>query len=159
MNQHIDDDIPPFDDAASEREWLAQESAMRRERLHLDPAGDDARGRRYRLLARTLRQPLHDTLPADFAARVAARVGEAPATALRFEFVLMSALAVALVVAAGVVTATYGSNWLPSFSAILPAPQGPASRWLLALAGCLGVSWLLGQWQRHGHRQSRRAMR
>jgi hypothetical protein len=151
MNQHIDDNIPPFDDPTSEREWLAQERAMRRERLHLDSAGDDARGRRYRLLARALREPLRDSLPADFATRVtrvAARVAAAPASTARFEFVLMTALAIVLAIAAGAVTAIYGSEWLPSFRAILPAPQAPASRWLLALAGCLGVSWLLGQWQR-----------
>jgi len=151
MNQHIDDNIPPFDDPTSEREWLAQERAMRRERLHLDPAGDNARGRRYRLLARTLREPLQDSLPADFAQRVAARVAAAPASTTRFEFVLMTALAIALVIAAGVVTSMYGSEWLPSFRTILPAPQAPADRWLLALAGCLGVSWLLGQWQQRGH--------
>jgi hypothetical protein len=149
MNQHIDDDIPPFDDTASEREWLAQESAMRRERLHLDHAADDARSRRYRLLARALREPMPDGLPADFATRVAARVAASPAPSMRFEFALMIALVIALVIAAAAVTTIYGSAWLPSFSAILPAPQAPASRWLLALAGCLGVSWLLGQWQRH----------
>jgi hypothetical protein len=154
MNQHIDDDIPPFDDAACEHEWLAQENAMRRERLHLDPTGDDARSQRYRLLARALREPMPDGLPADFATRVAERVAAAPAPTLRFEFVLVTALAIALVIAAAAVTVTYGSAWLPSFSAILPAPQAPASRWLLALAGCLGVSWLLGQWQQHGHRHT-----
>lgn len=152
MNHPVDDDILPFDDASHEREWLAQESAMRRERLHLDPAGDDARGRRYRLLARALREPLQDGLQADFAQRVAAHVTAAPTSTLRFEFVLITALVIALVIAAGIVTTIYGSQWLPSFSAILPAAQAPASRWLLALAGCLGVSWLLGQWQRPGHR-------
>jgi len=151
MNQHIDDDIPPFDDAAHEREWLAQESAMRRERLHLDPAGDDARSRRYRLLARTLREPMPDGLPADFAQQLAARVTVAPRPAPRIEVVLMVALVVALVFAAAGVTVIYGSAWLPSFSSILPAPQAPASRWLLAFAGCLGVSWLLGQWQQRVH--------
>ncbi len=151
MNQHIDDDIPPFDDAASEREWLVQESAMRRERLHLDPAGDDARSRRYRLLARALREPLPDGLPADFAQQLAARVAVSPKAAPRIEVVLMIALVVTLVIAAAGVTVIYGSAWLPSFSAILPAPQAPASRWLLALAGCLGVSWLLGQWQPRRH--------
>lgn len=152
MNHPNDDGMPPFDDAAREREWLAQESAMRRERLHLDPAGDDARSRRYRLLARTLREPLPDGLPADFAIRMATRVAATPTSTLRFEFVLMIALAIALVIAATAVTAIYGSAWLPSFSALLPAPQAPASGWLLTLAGCLGVSWLLGQWQRHGDR-------
>jgi len=151
MKQPIDDGISPFDDASHEREWLMQERAMRRERLHLDAAGDDARTRRYRLLARALRQPPPDGLPADFAQRVAARVTAAPAT-FRFESLLMTSLAIALGVAALVVIGVYGSQWLPSFSAMLPAPRDPAGGWLLAFAGCVGASWLLGQWQRHGRR-------
>ncbi len=153
MIQHIDDHIPPFDDAAHEREWLAQERAMQRERLQLDPAGDDARSRRYRLLARALREPLPDALPADFAQQLVARVAAAPArrttSGARFESTLTLALATALVVAAGVAVAIYGGAWLPSFVTLLPTPHAPATHWLLALAGCLGASWLLGQWQRH----------
>lgn len=152
--QHIDDHIPPFDDATHEREWLAQENAMRRERLQLDPVGDDARSRRYRLLAHALREPLPDALPADFAQQMAARVAASPArqvaSGTRFEFTLMLVLATVLAVAAAAVTAMYGDAWLPSFTTILPAPNAPATRWLLALAGCLGVSWLLGQWHPHG---------
>ena len=151
MKQPIDDGISPFDDTSHEREWLIQERAMRRERLHLDAAGDDARTRRYRLLARALRQPPPDGLPADFAQRVAARVTAAPAT-FRFESVLTTSLAIALGVAALVGIGIYGSQWLPSFRAMLPAPRGPAGSWLLAFAGCVGASWLLGQWQRHGRR-------
>jgi hypothetical protein len=151
--QHIDDHIPPFGDAAQEREWLAQENAMRRERLQLDPAGDDARSRRYRLLAQTLREPLPAALPADFARQLATRVAARPdrraATGTRFEFALMLVLATVLAVAAGAVVAMYGDAWLPSFAMLLPTPHAPATRWLLALAGCLGASWLLGQWQRH----------
>jgi len=157
MTQHIDDTIPPFDDAAHEREWLAQESAMRRERLRLDPAGDDARSRRYRLLARTLREPLPDALPADFAQQLAARVAAGPvrrAPAGRsFESMLTLTLTAALAVAASAVVAIYGSTWLPSFVTLLPPPHAPATRWLLALAGCLGASWLLGLWQRHARAQ------
>jgi hypothetical protein len=153
MIQHIDDHIPPFDDAAHEREWLVQERAMQRERLQLDPAGDDARSRRYRLLARALREPLPDALPADFAQQLVARVAAAPArrttSGARFESMLTLALATVLAVAAGVVVAIYGGAWLPSFVTLLPTPHAPATRWLLALAGCLGASWLLGQWQRH----------
>ncbi len=157
MIQHIDDHIPPFDDAAHEREWLAQESAMRRERLQLDPAGGDARSRRYRLLARVLREPLPDALPADFAQRLAARVAAAPASravsASSLESTLTLALAIVLAVAAGVVVAIYGSTWLPSFVTLLPTPHAPTTHWLLALAGCLGASWLLGLWQRHARAQ------
>lgn len=153
MIQHIDDHIPPFDDAAQEHEWLAQENATRRERLQLDPAGDDARSRRYRLLARTLREPLPDALPADFARQVAARIAPAPtrraASEGSLESMLTLALGIVLVAAATAVAAIYGSTWLPSFVTLLPTPHSAATRWLLALAGCLGASWLIGQWQLH----------
>jgi len=36
-DDHETDDVPRFEDPLSEREWLRQEHAMRRERLHLDP--------------------------------------------------------------------------------------------------------------------------
>jgi len=155
MNPHDQDHIPAFDDDAHEREWLAQETAMRRERLQMDPANDDARSRRYRLIARSLRQPLADSLPGDFAAQLAARVGAAPAAdasaSASFEFRLMLVLVAALVIAAGIVVAIYGNTWLPAFTELLPKPQAPATRWLLALAACLGTSWLMGLWQRHAH--------
>ncbi|MHB1057465.1 MAG: hypothetical protein ACYC0F_06250 [Rhodanobacter sp.] len=149
MNPNIDDPILPFGDDASEREWLAQERAMRRERLHLDSAGDDARSRRYRLLARALREPLPDALPADFAQHMAARVAGArpPAPRIRFEFVLLFALGSALLIGAGTVTAMYGRAWLQPFRELLPASPAPTLGWLLALGGCLAVSWLLGHWQ------------
>lgn len=146
MNQNIDDPILPFDDDASEREWLAQERAMRRERLQLDPAGDDARGQRYRLLARALREPLPAALPADFAQRMAASVRPAR-PGIRFEFALLSVLAGTLVIGAGTVTAIYGRAWLQPFRELLPAFQAPTLGWLLALGGCLAVSWLFGQWR------------
>ena len=157
MIPHDEDHIPVFDDDAREREWLAQETAMRREQLQLDPASDDARSRRYRLIARRMRQPLPGTLPADFARQLAMRVGATPAASApsgaSFEFRLMLALAAVLGVASAVVIVIYGNAWLPSFVELLPDPQAPATRWLLALAGCLGVSWLLGLWQRRAHPQ------
>ncbi|OOG59554.1 hypothetical protein [Rhodanobacter sp. C03] len=160
MNHDIDDTIPPFDDAAHEREWLLQERAMRRERLHLDPIGDDARTRRYRLLARALREPLPHALPADFAQKLAAQVAASPARKVasdtRFEFTLLLALATVMAVAAGAVVAMYGDTWLPSFVAILPAPHTSANRWVLALVGCLGASWLLGRWQQASRTTTRR---
>ncbi|EIL97674.1 hypothetical protein RHOFW104T7_03380 [Rhodanobacter thiooxydans] len=152
MTKHTDDYIPAFDDPAREREWLAQESAMRRERLQLDPASDDARGQRYRLLARALREPLAEALPADFAQQLAARIAAAPVRRAAnggVESMLALALAITLVIAAAAVVAIHGSTWLPPFAALLPTPHAPATRWLLALGGCLGASWLLGQWQRH----------
>ena len=148
-DDHETDDVPRFEDPRSEREWLLQEHAMRRERLHLDPAGDDARSRRYRLLARALRTPAPDALPIDFARRMSALVS-APAPgrtpAMRFENALTAALAGVLVLAAGAATIIYGAAWWPSFQALLPAPA--AAQWWLALLACLGISWLVGAWSR-----------
>lgn len=153
MTLHSDDPILPFGDPAHESEWLAQERALRRERLQLEPAGDDARSRRYRLVARVLREPLSAALPADFAQQLAARVAAAPArrpaSATPFEFALMLVPAIALVVATAAVVAMYGDTWLPYITTILPAAHAPITRWLLTLAGCLGASWLLEQRQRH----------
>lgn len=148
-------DIPSFDDAAREREWQAQERALQAERLGLDPAAGDARMRRYRLLARALREPTPEALPADFARRMAAQVVAAPARRQvansRLEFTLAGALAAVLLVAGGVVLAIYGNTWQPAFRGLLPASGSPATAWLLALGGCLGASWLLGLWQGHAH--------
>lgn len=141
-------DLPPFDDPARAREWQAQEYALDAERRGSDPAADDARVRRYRLLARALREPMPDALPADFARRMAAQVAAAPSrqvAGLRIESTLANALVVLLLVAGGVMLALYGNIWLPAFRHLLPAP---AANWLLALGACLGASWLLGQWQR-----------
>lgn len=148
-------DIPPFDNPAHEREWLAQERALQSERLGLDPSNGDERVRRYRVLARALREPMPPALPEDFAQRMAARVAAMPvrggADDSRVEFALMGALGATLVVAASVVVADYGSAWLPAFRQLLPAARSPGANWVLALGACLGVSWLLGLWQKPKH--------
>ncbi|TAL75834.1 MAG: hypothetical protein EPN56_10500 [Rhodanobacter sp.] len=146
-------DLPSFDDPAREHEWQAQERALQAERLGLDAGADDARVRRYRLLVRTLRKPMPDALPADFAQRMAAQVAAVPArqqaTEMHIESTLASTLAAGLLVAGGVVLAIYGNTWQPAFRDLLSASGTPATGWLLALGGCLGASWLLGLWQRH----------
>ena len=152
------DDAPfdnrPFDDPAQEREWQAQERAMQAERLGLDPSNGDARVRRYRVLARALREPMPSALPADFAQQMAARVAVAQARSKthdsHLEFALMGALIATLAVAAIVVIADYGSAWLPAFRQLLPATGSPSTSWMLALGGCIGASWLVGLWQKPG---------
>jgi hypothetical protein len=150
MNRDIDETIPPFPDAACEREWLAQEEAMRREQHHLDPAADEVQIRRYRRLARVLREPLDAVLPPDFARQVAARVAVRPQPAMdvRFERSLTFALGITLALAAMVVTVVYGKAWLSPIIHSLPALHLLTGRWLLAFAACIAVSWLLGAWQR-----------
>jgi hypothetical protein len=144
MNHHD----TPFDNPAHEREWQAQERALQAERLGLDPSNGDERVRRYRLLARTLREPMPTALPDDFARQMAVRVATAPArdeaADARFEFILTGVLGVVLAVAAGVVTADYGAAWLPAFRPLLPAAGSSAAGWLLALGGCVAATWLLG---------------
>jgi len=154
MNPSIDDDVPTFTDPAHEREWLAHEHAMRRERLHLDPAGDDARAQRYRLLARVLREPPTDGLPADFAQQLASQVASAPANIIdtRIERILTTSLGITMLVAAIVVSVIYGGSWLSGITTSLPTPPPGTSRWLLAFSACIGLSWLCGLWQQpHRH--------
>ena len=148
MNREIDD-TPRFDNPIHEREWLAQENAMRRERLQLDPSGDNARSQDYRLLARALRTASPDGPGADFAQQVsslaAARAHERTA-AMTLESLMTTVLASALFVTAVAVTVIYGAAWRRSFEALLPAP--PTTQWLLALIACLGVSGLVETWSR-----------
>lgn len=150
MNSTTDDHIPPFTDPAQEREWLMQEQATRRERLQLDPADDDARAQRYRLLARVLREPQPDDLPIDFAQQMANQVAGASAKRvdMRFERVLTVSLGFTMLLAAVVVSALYGGDWLTAIRTSLPALPPDAYRWVLAFAACVGMSWVFGVWDR-----------
>jgi hypothetical protein len=146
MIHDMNDSILSFDDAAREGEWLAQENAMRRERLHLDPRNDDARTQRYRLLARALRQAPDEGLPPDFAQQVAAQLASSRRTSpdARVEFGLVIVLCLAMLAGAIVVTARYGSAWLHT---VFVLPSSAASSWhlLLALSACVAFTWLLGR--------------
>lgn len=146
---HDIDHVPAFADPDREREWLAQESAMRRERLQLDPSGDDSRSQRYRLLARALHRAPADALPADFAQQMSARVATAARPrrpAMTLESLLVSILGWLLVAAAVIVTINDGKTWWPSFAAVLHAAS--ATPWLLPLVACLALSWAFAAWQK-----------
>lgn len=152
-------DDAPFDNPMHEREWQAQERALRAERLGLDPSNGDERVRRYRMLARALREPMPSALPADFAQQMVARVAAAPARSKaygsHFEFALIGALVATLAVAAIAVIADYGSTWLPAFRQLPPAVGSPSMNWMLALGSCIAASWLVGLWQKPGHGATR----
>ena len=140
---HDNDHLPCFDDLAEEREWLAQERAMRQHRLHPGMAGDDPNDKRYRLMSRALQTPPPIGLPANFAAQVSATIA-LRAPRMGFERGLTITLVGILVLAAAIVTFVYGAAWWPSFKMLLPAPA--AAHWWGVLSGCIGLSWLLDAW-------------
>ena len=131
------------DGSIDEHEWLAQERALREERAGAIAAGDDPLLARYRQVARALRRPLPDALPADFARSVAMRVGTAHAAPdMRLEQQLLRVLSLLLAVSAIAALVLYGGQWPRAFAAALPSlAVGTAMNWALALAACLGLSW------------------
>lgn len=147
MNRHHD----PDDEHDVEREWQAQERALRREREGVTEADADPRAAPYRALVQPLRQAPADELPADFAVRVAALAqrrkrshGESPRGERWLQYALCAVLALALL---GL------PLWQPaSMRAMQDSPlrvlwQSPWP-WLLAacLAGSLLTQWLGGAW-------------
>lgn len=144
---------PPSNDAA-EHEWQAQEQAVERERAGLDPVGDDARVLRYRVLARALKQPPEQALPADFAQRVARQAAWSAANKAGadpgFERHLQRFLVAVLMVGSIVVAASHAGEWLPSFAATIPM-NVLTNPWLLAFACCTGLSQWIAHWQRRVH--------
>ena len=136
--------------ASIEREWALQERALDEERRRLPSAGEDARLLRYRQLSRTLRQPLEQALPADFASQVVQRI-EADATAAevrdrRFERGMIGVLVAVFGLAIGAAIAMIGTGWL---QALAPYARLLSNPWLFALLACVGVSRLFEGW--HGH--------
>jgi hypothetical protein len=143
-------------DKHDDQEWQAQERALQEERLG-SAASDDPLVAHYRLVARALRQPMADGLPADFARQVAAQLAHAPPLDTRFEQGLMRALAVLLTLSGVVAVTLYGSIWLQSLVAYLPSLSGMALDWTMVLATCVGLSWSLEQLRQHartGHHAS-----
>lgn len=141
--------------AIDEREWQAQERAMREARE--GAASTDPMTMRYRRVADALREPLPDLLPPDFAAQVA-RQAEAnaaaplmvaePPTEKGFEFNLMRGLLGLLGLGSAVVAAMYGRAWLAPTLELLHLDSNVAVNWALALAACVGASWLTEQLRR-----------
>ena len=151
----------PHDDASGrrrapqtvdEREWQAQERAMRagRRAPSLDD-DDDVQAASYRAIGRALRAPPMAPLPAHFAADVA-RCAQAAhdAGAERVERILTHALIAMLGLSAGVICMIYGAQWLPAFETAMPDGGGA---WLALVAACAGMHWTMERWQ------ARRAVR
>jgi len=143
----------PFDDPALEREWRAQEDALRAERGQADPVHDDARRRSYRAVARVLREPLPDALPADFAAQLARHVmaeeSADSAFATPFERITLGFMVALFGIAIGVAVAVSASATLqPVGDALHLIVSRGSNRWLVALGACLAVSSAMQRWTR-----------
>jgi len=133
-----------FDDEREQREWRAQESAVRAERSGAR-AGGDPDVAQYRLIARALRNPPLDPLPSDFAVRVAARVGrESPSANESVEVWLERALVALLLLAGGAALFVYNGEALREMSFSLPERTAlgmqTIASWSIAIAACVGIS-------------------
>ena len=142
-----------------EPEWLAQERARLEARNGAATPSDDPMVARYRKLSQALRTPMADALPEDFAANVArlAQAGvvvqstdEAPEAA--FELGLTRVFVGLFAIAALIVAAMYGSQWLPPILGLLHLDSAVAVNWALALAACVGATWATEQLRRHKER-------
>jgi hypothetical protein len=150
----------PHDDASGrprepwtvdEREWQAQERAMRAERSPTQrdaDNADNAQAASYRAIDRALRVPPLSPLPPDFAADVA-RCAQAAhdAGADRVERILTHALIALLGLSVGVISVIYGAQWLPALETAMPDSGGA---WLSLVAACAGMHWTMERW-RAGH--------
>jgi hypothetical protein len=143
-----------FDDRIDEREWLAQERAWRDARDGLPST--DPMALRYRKVADALRTPLPDSLPEDFAASVA-RLADFNATApaaqtdvqdAPFERTLLRGALGILGLGSAVVVAMFGRAWLAPTLGLLQLDSAGAVNWALALAACIGATWLTEQLRR-----------
>lgn len=130
-------------DEAAEREWALQEQAAKAERLGLDPT-DNATVLRYRAVARVLRQPLDETLPLDFADRVAIQACRRNAVNMRLELCLSLILLGVLAAMLVTLTALYGQEWLKLIRTALPT-HALMNPWLLLLTICIVLPGALGR--------------
>lgn len=133
-----------FDNEREQREWDAQETAVRAERAGSTAAGD-AEFAQYRLIARALRTPQIDAIPRDFAAETAARALREQRIANETLEVWLGRCLVALLVLVGAVAIrAYGGESLLGLSFSVPdgATLGIQAvvGWSFAVAACVGIS-------------------
>lgn len=133
-----------FETEREQREWDAQENAMRAERAGSTAAGNAEFGQ-YRLIARALRTPQLDAIPRDFAAETAARaLREQRIANETFEIWLGRGLIALLLLAGAVAIRVYGGESLLELSFSVPdrATVGIQSvlGWSFAVAACVGIS-------------------
>jgi hypothetical protein len=131
-----------IDRVREQREWDAQESALRAERAGGRSNGGDAS--EYRLIARALRTPPLDPLPGDFAARTAARALREQRIANETVEVWLERGLLVLLLLAGAATLLAYRDSLPGLSLSVPAGATVGIQsvlgWSLAVAACVGLS-------------------
>lgn len=123
-----------------EAEWQAQERAREQERrgVPLDPA--DPRLGEYRLIARALRNPAMEPVPADLTAQIVAHVEAAQGFGERLEHWLLRLLGIGLALIALVAIAIYGQDWTPAFADLVPDWSAQSADWSGLVIGCLALS-------------------
>ncbi|HET7925647.1 MAG TPA: hypothetical protein VFL30_12155 [Rhodanobacteraceae bacterium] len=133
-----------FDSEREQREWDAQESAVRAERTGSVAAGDSSVAQ-YRVIARALRTPQLDAIPRDFAAQTAARaLREARLANETVEVWLVRGLVALLLLAGAAALRVYGGESLLDLP--FSVSDGAALNvqavvgWSLAVAACVGIS-------------------
>lgn len=125
-----------------EREWQAQEQALRDSRAD---AMVDARRTGYRHVADALRVATPPRLPTEFAADVAARAMRSRVVKIdsRLEDLLTALMAVLLVLAGLVSAFAYGRDWVAPLLTLLPEAPSMPLRLGATLAACAGLSWAI----------------
>ena len=133
-----------FDSEREQREWDAQESAVKAERAG-GAAGGDTGVAQYRVIARALRTPQLDSIPRDFAAQTAARaLRDARLASENVEVWLQRGLVALLLLAGAVALRVYGGESLLDLP--FSVSDGAAMNvqavvgWSLAVAACVGIS-------------------
>lgn len=146
----MSNDIDFFRRPAAEREWQAQERALRAAREGREPT--DPREAAYRRIDDAVCAGHAIDLPADFADLIAAKAGPVPtaitAPEAGFEKQLTRLLLAALAIAGLVVAVLKGGSWFNADPAAWSVAGNP---WVLALLACLaasqGAELLRRQWR------------
>jgi hypothetical protein len=130
-------------DEREQREWQAQERALRAERAGKRSQGDPTVAQ-YRLIARALRDPPLDPIPIDFAVRTAARVAGAQSLGEQVDVWLGRALLALLLVAGVAAVYLYNGDSLREFSLSMPERTAlgmqTLASWGMAIAACVALS-------------------